>query len=485
MSLLLEKPSKFEYSIIERETPQDGVLLTVGGVFQRADTKNANGRIYPTEVWKDVLTREDVKERIQSKQMVGMFGHPEDGKTKEEKISHIVTKQELRSDGTIYGEAQILDTPSGKVLETLIRAGSKVGISSRGDGSIEKKGDVAEVQKDYKLETYDFVLKPSTPGAYPGIMESEEDEVLVVQALEGLVNSELPSDRRVPILLESLEILNVLEHANNDRTKSLTEAIKEELDSDPLVTVVANESATTYKWTPKKVVQEDQGMTYPTGTPNPNGPQGSGMNPDLLNWHRTEVQSAVAAAVAPRDQSIAGLKDTVIKVQREHTETKRKLAAAEELINEFQQEVKSLKESGPADETLKKRYEAAVELLDEALKRLPEIGELRRRTGALEGLLEAGISKFREDKVEAAVSEGLVKIPQSKREEVKGLLESCKTPEQVEAMFKALAYGGVREHSREPLPGQGTPLVEGAGNPTTPKTNTAKGRLHERLLKAV
>ena len=185
--MILKELQPFKYKVLEGRGNSPGVLMTIGGVFQRADIKNANGRVYPKELWNEVLQRPELKERIENRRMVGMLGHPASGVTDPEKISHVVTKQEFRSDGTIYGEADILDTPNGRIAASLAEAGVGWGISSRGDGSIEKKGDHNEVQNDYKLETYDIVLKPSTPNAYPQVLEgveSSENERLVAEAID-------------------------------------------------------------------------------------------------------------------------------------------------------------------------------------------------------------------------------------------------------------------------------------------------------------
>ena len=138
-------------TMIESDSTRPGILSKIGGIFQRANTKNANGRVYPLPLWQKILTDPDVKERVENRRMVGMIGHPESGQTDAEKIALVITKQELRGDNSIYGEAEILDTPVGRLADTLLRAGIGLGISSRGDGSVEKKGESQEVQNDFKL----------------------------------------------------------------------------------------------------------------------------------------------------------------------------------------------------------------------------------------------------------------------------------------------------------------------------------------------
>lgn len=421
--------------------------------------------------------------------MYGMLKHPAAGEmTDAEKISHIVTKQELRSDGTVYGEADILDTPMGRIAETLFKAGCKLGISSRGDGTVEKKGGADEVQDDFRLETYDLVLKPSTPGAYPGIVENvEEHERLVAEAIEGLVNSELPEDQRMPVLTESLKILSVLEGRNSgDKVKALSEKITEELGAkapETLVVVTANESSDKLENTSS---QEEPMTVNQDGTGNPQG-----MDANLLKWHQEQMTALEARLIAEKDSDIQTLKDNLLSVQQEHRELTTRLHAAEELIEKFQQQVKDLEEGvEESDEyiTLQTRYDAAVELLDEALVRLPEIKQHRHRAEALEGLLQASIDRVLEGRRDELVKSHFATIPEAAHEQVNKLLEGCETDEDVEKVFesvKGLIPGTIAPPApiKEPLPGQ--PLSEGATTTSQPKPTSWASTVGARLNKAV
>lgn len=497
MTTVTAKPIKdiqpLRYSIIEKDKKKlpEGVLLRIGGVFQRAEAENANKRVYPRQLWQEVLQRPDVVERIENRRMAGMLGHPASGETDPEKISHIVVKQELRSDNTIYGEADIVDTPQGRIAEALFRAGFGWGISSRGNGSIEKKGDKNEVQNDYGLETYDLVVKPSTLGAYPGMLAEGVDvasnEKMVAEVIDGLVNSSnIPDDQRVGVLIECLKILSVLEAENSgDRIKTLSAKIQEELKPQPLITVQANESIQP-GFNPNP--PEDN---MPQNGNNQGSPQQSQMSHDTLTWHQSQVNHAVGMAVAAKEQEISQLKDTVIKAQREHTETKRRLRAAESLIEGFTAKIQELETAGPADENLKKRYAAAVELLDEALKRLPEIGQLSTRTKTLEGLLQASIDSVNEGTLKRCVSEHLAKVDASYHDTIRPVLENCTTVEQVAETFKALVAvsRGVASQSREPLPPRqpANESVQGGTPPPQPaqRSGGVVSLLGRRLKSAV
>lgn len=474
-------------TIVEKASDKKpGVLMTVGGVFQRADTKNANQRVYPKQLWNKVLQSEDVKQRLQNRQMYGMLGHPASGKTDPEKISHIVTKQELRSDGTIYGEADILDTPTGRIASTLIDAGAVLGISSRGDGTVEKKGSHTEVQDDYKLETYDFVIKPSTPGAFPGIVEGEqeENEKLIANAIDGLVESDLPHDQRVKVLTECLKILSVLEATNTgDSVQKVSTKIQNaltEAEPEVILSITADDHPV--------VESEPQDQPQPVQENNVGEQQLTG---DMLVWHQNQIESAVQNALAEQYNQIHELQQSVVESQRDAAEVRRKLDAAEEIIEGFQGEVCSLQEQienhePETDPTLTRRYEAAVELLDAALERLPEIAEGQRRIEALESLLEAAVDRTKTNQVEEAVKRCLAQVPAAKHGDFRGLLEGYETPSSVyEAFKKLVSLSGTKVHNNEPLPsGNLEEDVDVDAQPLNESVSFGK-RLHKRLQLAV
>ena len=149
----------FEYQIVESENG----AFRVEGIFQRSDVENANKRVYPRRIWEKELDQKRIKEALEGRSMYGELDHPSDGKTMLKRVSHVVTGLELQEDGIVTGGAEILPTPNGKILRTLFESGTQVGISSRGSGSVQS----GVVQEDFKLGTFDFVARPSTPGALP------------------------------------------------------------------------------------------------------------------------------------------------------------------------------------------------------------------------------------------------------------------------------------------------------------------------------
>ena len=161
MTELLDDVMPFDYQITESVNGR----LRVEGVFQRSDVANANKRVYPRSIWEKELKEQRVQEALTNKSMFGELDHPSDGKTSLKRVSHIITGLELQEDGTVTGAAEVLGTPNGQILQMLFESGVQVGISSRGSGSVQN----GVVQEDFKLGTFDFVARPSTPGALPRI----------------------------------------------------------------------------------------------------------------------------------------------------------------------------------------------------------------------------------------------------------------------------------------------------------------------------
>jgi hypothetical protein len=138
-----------------------GMILS--GIIQRSDTVNGNGRVYPH----GVLVREmkNYEKLVKERRALGELDHPEDSVINLRNASHMMT--EVWWDGkSVMGKAKVLDTPSGKVLQELVRAGVAIGISSRGMGSVSESQGNTVVEDDFQLICFDFVSEPSTPGAF-------------------------------------------------------------------------------------------------------------------------------------------------------------------------------------------------------------------------------------------------------------------------------------------------------------------------------
>ena len=169
MKLITEMYDDFE--ILTEGNSKD---MKIKGVFMQAETKNRNGRVYPLDVLQKEVARYN-KELVESKRAFGELGHPEGPTVNLDRVSHMI--EELVPEGNnIIGKAKILDTPNGKIVKELLNAGAKLGVSSRGMGTLEKRGQTNYVKDDFYLATAgDIVADPSAPKAFvEGIMEGKE-----------------------------------------------------------------------------------------------------------------------------------------------------------------------------------------------------------------------------------------------------------------------------------------------------------------------
>ena len=184
MRLITEHFDNLQYITEEK----DGVKQThIEGVFMQAEQKNRNGRVYPRKVLFDAVEKY-VAEQVGPGRAVGELDHPEGPQINLDKVSHKIT--ELKFDGdNVVGKAKVLNTPMGKIVEGLIEGGVKLGVSSRGMGTVENKEGATYVNEDYILSTVDIVQDPSAQGAFVnGIMEGVEwiwdNGILKAQQLE-------------------------------------------------------------------------------------------------------------------------------------------------------------------------------------------------------------------------------------------------------------------------------------------------------------
>lgn len=148
--------------------------MKIKGIFGRCNEKNNNGRIYPTAVLEGQLNK--VQPMINERRLCGELDHPQNDTVKLSNASHLITKLEMKGDELI-GEAELLNTPAGLTAKALVEGGVKIGISSRGMGTLSEdaKGQKI-VNEDFRLVTFDLVADPSTRGAFPGLSESTESK---------------------------------------------------------------------------------------------------------------------------------------------------------------------------------------------------------------------------------------------------------------------------------------------------------------------
>jgi len=162
---LLREYVSLDYTIdeVKDSRNKNNGRLIISGVLQKADTENQNKRKYP----RDILEREveNYSSVVKDNRAVGELDHPEASTVSLDKVSHIVREIWWANDD-VMGRVEVLGTPKGKILESLLESGVKIGISSRGVGSTKNESDVDIVQDDYNIICFDIVSEPSTPGAF-------------------------------------------------------------------------------------------------------------------------------------------------------------------------------------------------------------------------------------------------------------------------------------------------------------------------------
>ena len=177
MKLISEQWSDDVNYLVEEDPKTGKKNMFIEGIMLQTEVKNKNGRIYPLEVMKKEVKRYN-KEYIEQKRAYGELGHPEGPTINLERTSHLI--ESLEQDGKNFvGKAKILSTPMGEIVKNLLSDGARLGVSSRGMGSLKasnRKGGAQMVQSDFQLATAaDIVADPSAPDAFvDGVMEGVE-----------------------------------------------------------------------------------------------------------------------------------------------------------------------------------------------------------------------------------------------------------------------------------------------------------------------
>ena len=174
MRLISEELAEVEFITEELNEDTGKKSYKIKGVFMQSDVKNRNGRIYPQPILAKEVAKYN-KNFIKEKRAFGELGHPDGPTVNLERVSHMIT--DLYPDGKNFiGEAKIMSTPMGEIVKNLMDEGAKLGVSSRGMGSLESRGGTNYVKDDFYLATAaDIVADPSAPNAFvEGIMEGKE-----------------------------------------------------------------------------------------------------------------------------------------------------------------------------------------------------------------------------------------------------------------------------------------------------------------------
>ena len=170
MKLIKEIFQDLQYLTEANENGKKGIFIE--GIFMQANKENKNGRFYPKGIMEKELDR--YQTLIKEKRSLGELGHPPNPQINLNNVSHLITNLRFEGDN-IVGKAKILDTPMGKIAQNFIEEGVRLGVSSRGLGSLKERNGINEVQDDFHLATVDIVADPSAPEAFvQGIMESAE-----------------------------------------------------------------------------------------------------------------------------------------------------------------------------------------------------------------------------------------------------------------------------------------------------------------------
>ena len=202
-----------EYTVLDKlqvinEGTKGNKRLKVVGKFQKCDEQNNNGRVYPRKILESQVKA--IQEKIGERSLVGALDHPANDAIHLSQASHLVTKLWVEKNGDVMGEAEILSTPNGKIVEALLQDDVKIGISSRGLGSVSEGTTGKVVNEDFKLITFDLVSDPSTKGAFPSMCESMRENSERAQAIV----SKHKKDRVLMTMLES----KIKEALNEART---------------------------------------------------------------------------------------------------------------------------------------------------------------------------------------------------------------------------------------------------------------------------
>jgi hypothetical protein len=173
MALLIREIFNEDCEILIESNDNGAKSHYISGIFMQGDVKNRNGRIYPSPILEKEMKRYN-EQFVKTKRALGELGHPDGPQINGDRVSHLIT--EMKRDGSNFiGKAKILSTPMGNIVKTFIDEGVKIGVSTRGLGSVQQKNGIMEVQNDFHLATVDIVTDPSGPDCFVnGILENTQ-----------------------------------------------------------------------------------------------------------------------------------------------------------------------------------------------------------------------------------------------------------------------------------------------------------------------
>ena len=187
------RPFEISRDKIDESIKENDGRLIVKGVLQRAESKNQNGRVYPREVLMTEVSKY-LENQVSERRALGELDHPDSSVVNLNNASHNVIEMHWKGDD-LLGTVEVLSTPAGNILKELFKSGIKLGISSRGLGSVEpvneKSGEdgTVEVQPDFELIAFDFVSNPSTHGAFMRPVNEGVEKQKPETRIESIINS--------------------------------------------------------------------------------------------------------------------------------------------------------------------------------------------------------------------------------------------------------------------------------------------------------
>jgi hypothetical protein len=184
---LISEYTEDQLEVITEATKDGGKKYAIEGVFMSAEQKNRNGRIYPRQVMEGAVDKY-ATEQVSKGRAVGELNHPEGPTVHLDKVSHKIESLDWKGNDVV-GKATILETPMGQIVKGLLDGGVKLGVSTRGMGSLENRGGAMVVKPDFLLNAVDIVQDPSAPSAFVnGVMEGVEwvwnNGIIEAQAIE-------------------------------------------------------------------------------------------------------------------------------------------------------------------------------------------------------------------------------------------------------------------------------------------------------------
>lgn len=445
---LIEVEPQFSYDIID----QSNGRMKVGGLYQLADVKNANNRVYRSDLWRRLISSGEVQQRLTNRQMLGELDHPTDGQTRLERVSHVVLNLEVVGN-QVRGIEEILDTPMGKILQELYRAKIRVGVSSRGDGTVTEKEGVNYVNDDYQLETFDHVLHPSTPGAYayqlnPQLEGTVHDPILnLVEGMNKVIRSGRAGEKdleeyqrllsclsntcsksrnRMSLIETAISTVSSALNENSRRTSSCSSC-----NSEIAKVNIAKEGS--MEESVQKLVEQQAQVIADRAIAEKATSYAESLGKiqvecSTLRKQNEVLQRDLSVAVALGDEQDTQLKDKSLKVEQ----YKKRLAVMPNLESDL---VKSKV------------------LLREMSTRLKVLRNVERAFEAAKKSLAVTLTCLRSKNVSGVIETLVLRVPKAQQVDVRKALSECKNPKEVIEKFQSLSrIGGFTHKPDSTLP---------------------------------